>query len=190
MAAGRPGEWHECRGTRPVGSTSSSLYSTGRSPQLSQPTASERNRLLRQLGSGHHLHYLGTDLAPATLLAASTPLPELIDRVSVGVTDAAATRLDPLFFISRSQINAQMSFGVAPGRVQVRVLGGPHNRVPVDVRARNPKLFTTTMTGRGAPILVHAGYRLVSDADPAQIGEPVALFLAGLGEVTPPLAAG
>lgn len=43
----------------------------------------------------------------------------------------------------------------------------------VDIRTRNPMLFTTTMTGRGAPILVHADYRLVSDAKPAQIGEPV-----------------
>jgi uncharacterized protein (TIGR03437 family) len=134
----------------------------------------------------------GADLAPATLSASGAPLPEVIDRVSVEITDPTTTRNAPLFFVSRRQINAQVPFGIAPGRVQVRVRWA--NRTTqaqsVDVRARNPKLFTTTMTGRGAPILVHANYQLVSDENPAQPGEPVVLFLTGLGDVTPPLAAG
>jgi uncharacterized protein (TIGR03437 family) len=49
-----------------------------------------------------------------------------------------------------------------------------------------PRIFESS----GHAIALHADYRIVSDKNPATPGEVIALYLTGMGAVSPPLAAG
>jgi uncharacterized protein (TIGR03437 family) len=139
---------------------------------------------------GMNIAVFGNSLASASgaSIAIGTPLPTVLDGTSVEMNGQAI----PLFFVSPTQINAQMPFGVS-GQVQVRVrtAAGVSAPATVTVTASAPRLFTKTMDGKGEPILVHnTDWSLVSAASPARPGEYVILFLTGLGAVSPAIAAG
>jgi uncharacterized protein (TIGR03437 family) len=103
----------------------------------------------------------------------------VLDGTSVEVNGQAI----PLFFVSPKQINAQMPFGVSgQAQVRVRTSAGVSAASTITLLASAPRLFTKTMDGRGAPILVHsADWSLVSAASPARPGEYLILFLTGWG---------
>jgi uncharacterized protein (TIGR03437 family) len=134
----------------------------------------------------------GTNLATATKLAPGFPLPTVIDGVSVEVVDGARTLIAPLFFVSAGQINAQLPFDITSTSVQVRVKNatGTSAAQTIAIVARCPRILTKTMNGLGDAIVTHADYTVVSEQLPAKAGEWVVLYLAGLGAVSPSIAAG
>lgn len=135
---------------------------------------------------GSFVAIYGSNLAPNTKVADRIPLPTSIDGVTVEVVDGARTIPAPLWFVSPSQINAQLPFGLS-ARVEVRVRGASQS---VAISPRAPRFFTVTMDGIGEPLLFHANYTLVSAQSPAAPGEAVIAYVNGLGAVTPDLAVG
>jgi uncharacterized protein (TIGR03437 family) len=141
---------------------------------------------------GMLISVFGTNLATATKLASGFPLPTAIDGVSVEVVDGARTLNAPLFFVSAGQINAQLPFDMTSTSVRVRVKNatGTSAAQTITIVARCPRILTKTMNGLGEAILTHADYTVVSADAPALAGEVVILYLAGLGAVSPSIAAG
>jgi len=141
---------------------------------------------------GMLMSIFGTNLATATKLATEFPLPTALDGVSVEVIDGARTLTAPLFFVSTGQINAQLPFDITSASVQVRVKNstGTSASQTIPIVARCPRILTKTMNGRGDAIVTHADFTVVSTDAPALAGEIVILFLAGLGAVSPSIAAG
>ncbi len=145
------------------------------------------------LAPGSMTALYGQNLAPATLLASSVPLPNTLLNVWVDITDANGQASQaPLYFVSANQINFQMPFGVAsPVSVQVGNAAGTSDPQTVPVRPRAPKLITRTQDGKGDPILLHSkDYSVVSAQSPAMPNEYLVLLLTGLGAVNPQVAAG
>jgi uncharacterized protein (TIGR03437 family) len=130
----------------------------------------------------------GTNLAFDTV-AASTPkggtLPSSLDGVSVSVGNLAA----PLLFVSPGQINFIVPYELLPGLVNVYVarqnVAGP--LVPIQLNATAPGLFQ--WNGDEA-IAVHLNGTLISPTAPANAGEIVVIYAAGLGRTSPDTSSG
>ncbi|MBI1352783.1 MAG: hypothetical protein GC160_00445 [Acidobacteria bacterium] len=145
-----------------------------------------------ELSPGILLSIFGLDLAPATVAAQSAPLPtSLAGACAEALVGGQWTPL-PLFFVSPGQINAQLLYEIPVGAVSLRVRtdAGVSEAVSIVVSERSPRLLTTTLDGRGDPILLHADYSLVSATHPATPGEALVLYLSGLGPVSPAVPSG
>ncbi len=144
------------------------------------------------LSPGILFSIFGSDLAPAYEKATAFPLPSALQGVSVDVIDGSRTFKAPLFFVSSGQVNALMPYEVTSTSVQVRLntAGGSTRLHRLSLTSRTPRLLSTTMTGNGDAILVHADFNLVTLNNPARAGEVVVLFLTGLGAVSPAVASG
>lgn len=144
------------------------------------------------LAPGGLFSIYGAGLAADTVAADTVPLPTSLRGTSVDVLDADRTLPAPLVFVSPGQINAQMPYGLRSSGVLVRVrtAGGVSGLAPVSVQSSAPRLFTRTLDGRGEAIALHANYQLIDAQRPATPGEVIILYLTGLGEVQPPVAAG
>lgn len=115
----------------------------------------------------------GGNFADAPLGVSSLPLPSSLKDVSVTVNGVKA----PLLYAGPQQINFQIPFGVE-GPVEIAVSNArATDSVQAVVRAIAPAIFTADQSGVGL-----AAY--------TQSGEAVSIFCTGLGEVSPPVAAG
>ncbi len=117
----------------------------------------------------------GTNLATATAVATTLPLPKTLGGVSVVVKDVLGVeRLASLFFVSPTQINYEPPIGTAIGEASVTIKQGDNivaagmlQIVPVA-----PGLFTADASSRGAAV----ANVLRVKADGAQSYEPIAQF--------------
>jgi uncharacterized protein (TIGR03437 family) len=104
------------------------------------------------------------------------------------VDDGTQVQNAPLYFVSPTQINAQLPY-IAPGTVAVRVRNA--NGVSGDDRISlvdsAPELYTSSS---GDPLLFHPDFSLVSGDAPANAGETLVAYVNGLGFVDPPIDAG
>ena len=124
----------------------------------------------------------GDQLATATQIAASIPLPTSLAGSSVTVRDSkGAIRLAPLFFVSPNQINYQMPSGVAPGAVSVAVISSSNvvSFGTTKVATVAPGLFTANSSGNGLAAAVV--FRI--KANGAQSYEPVTRFDAATAQM-------
>jgi uncharacterized protein (TIGR03437 family) len=107
----------------------------------------------------------------------------------------------PIYYVSPGQISAIVPYEVTPGSiVQIQLINntGSSNVVTQYVSATAPGVFTQNEEGTGYGDVVHLGignstappYSLVSDANPAIEGETLAVYLTGLGSVTPSITDG
>ncbi|MEX2303588.1 MAG: IPT/TIG domain-containing protein [Bryobacterales bacterium] len=135
------------------------------------------------IAPGTIVSIFGTGLASKTTSASTLPLPNTLDGTSVSIAGQAL----PLFFVSPTQINAQMPFQVAAGPAQLLVKdsSGAVTSHTVTVAAGSPALFTSTSDGKGEAIAVHADFTPVKRAslEYALTGETIILFCTGLGLV-------
>jgi uncharacterized protein (TIGR03437 family) len=131
----------------------------------------------------------GSDLASGTAVAQSTPLPTTLLDTTITFDGTPA----PLFFVSPTQINAQVPWNVTLGSVAVRVQRG-FLEIPSQsftLTAVSPGIFTTNQTGSGPAAILHAAtFEAVTPANPAVPGERLAIFATGLGAVRPAVASG
>lgn len=121
------------------------------------------------LAPGAIISIFGADLARVTVSAQSTPLPTSLGSVSVMVNRRAA----PLFYVSPTQINAQLPYETAPGSATVTV---GDSSATVTVSAAGPGIFR--LSGELASL----------ESVPA--GRIVTLYLTGQGAVNPAVASG
>jgi len=118
---------------------------------------------------GSIIAIFGANLAPHTVQASEVPLPTSLGGVSVLADDLPA----PLYFVSPTQINAQLPYETRPGRVRISV--GDSS--------------TTIQVLEGAPGIFTLRDDLAS-LSPALPGRYLTVYLTGLGQVTPPVASG
>jgi uncharacterized protein (TIGR03437 family) len=143
------------------------------------------------LSPGEYVTLYGSGLATSAASAPSLPLTKNLNGVQVIINGIAA----PINFVSPTQISVVVPFETTQSVAQIQVLnnGSPSNTVTQFVGSSSPGVFTFDPTGGVGNAVVQdvtSAYSLVSPSNPAQIGDTVAIYLAGLGSLTTIVADG
>jgi uncharacterized protein (TIGR03437 family) len=135
--------------------------------------------------TGEIISLFGSNLASETAQAAGFPLPSELggSRVLIGNVPAR------LLYVSPGQINL-----VTPSAAgaALQVFNGPLAGRPVALpfASQSPGVFTLLGNGAGAGAITHADFSPVTRAAPLQAGEPLLIYLTGLGPLDPPVPDG
>jgi len=141
---------------------------------------------LTTVAPGSIISIYGTDLSGfdsgLTGFSGITALSTAMNGVSVTVGGAKA----PLYFVSRTQINAQVPFETAAGSqpVVVTTPSGASTSFNVTVAAVAPSVFIVDGNGTGAIIKNNDG-SLITPSNPAKAGDVLLIYTTGLGQTTP-----
>jgi uncharacterized protein (TIGR03437 family) len=140
---------------------------------------------LPQVSPGALATIFGTSFANGNASASVTPLPLALGPVSITVNNVPA----PLLFVSPTQVNFQIPFGIAVGNatVIVSVNGLISNSVSVPVLTAAPGLF---MLPSGRAVVQNADFTLNGPGNPVKAGGTIIAYLTGSGPVNPPVASG
>jgi uncharacterized protein (TIGR03437 family) len=144
-----------------------------------------------QVAPGEIITLFGSGLGPATPVTADAPFPTTLGGVQVLINGTPA----PVYSVTATQISAVVPYS-APNdgsflSIQVVFNGAQSNVVNVYSGESSPGLFTIPPGGPFSGAIVHASDgSIVTSANPAKVGETVAMFLTGLGAVTGNVAAG
>jgi len=136
---------------------------------------------------GELITIYGQDLAPGTEIA-SVPFPMTLNKVQVLINGAAV----PVYAVSATQISAQVPFEITSPVAQIQVVnsGSLSNAVTEFVYQTLPGVFTEPPGGLGLGAVLHANFELVTEQNPAKVGETVLVYATGLGTVFPTVADG
>jgi uncharacterized protein (TIGR03437 family) len=99
----------------------------------------------------------------------------------------------PIYYVSATQLSAIVPWETIASIAQIQVInnGTPSNVVTEFVYPTTPGIFTIPPGGIYYAAALHpADFSLVSPAHPAQIGETIAVFVTGLGDVSPSVTDG
>ena len=138
---------------------------------------------------GSIISIFGVNLAATAAAAQSLPLPIQLAGTTVEIGGIAA----PLFYVSSSQINAQVPVELSGTSASLTVRNGASSSAPVTIflRSAGPGIFTRASTGSGPGAITHASSQLPVSAElPASPGDFVQLFATGLGRVSPAVSSG
>jgi uncharacterized protein (TIGR03437 family) len=142
-----------------------------------------------QVSPGEFLTLFGSGLAPTTD-SASLPFPKTFHGVQVLINNVAA----PIYYVSPGQINVVVPYGTLTGStayIQVNNNGSDSNVVTELTGLTSVGAFTDNPVGGfGYAAALHPDNSVISESSPAQIGETVAVYLAGMGAVNLPVADG
>ena len=136
---------------------------------------------------GGLISILGTGLARSSVNASTPPLPKRLDDTAVLVGDLELEA--PLYFVSPTQINAQLPFEVLGDRVAVVVstAAGKSRPFILTLATSAPGILTQGPAGKGrAPIF---GPNL-APLEALTPGEPMIFYATGLGPTDPPVLSG
>ncbi len=136
------------------------------------------------ISPGEFLTLYGSGLSPATA-SASLPYPTILSGVQVLINETPA----PIYYVSPTQISIIVPYGTVSGlvaRIVVNNNGSDSNAVTQYTSLTSPGVFTNNPVGGvGYAAALHPDNSVISKASPAKIGETVAVYLAGMGQVTP-----
>ncbi|MGD0132660.1 MAG: IPT/TIG domain-containing protein [Bryobacteraceae bacterium] len=136
------------------------------------------------VSDGEFITLYGSGLANATA-SASLPFPTRFNGVQVMINQVAA----PIFYVSPTQISVVVPFGTESNPVaQIYVInnGTQSNLVTEYTGTTSLGVFTNNPEGGlGYAAALHPDYSVISESSPAKIGETVALYLTGMGQVAP-----
>jgi uncharacterized protein (TIGR03437 family) len=138
---------------------------------------------------GEFITLFGTNIGPSTPQTASTvPLPATLGGVQVLINGRAA----PIYSVSSGQVSVIVPYETTTSVAQIQVINnqGSSNVVTELVNATTPGLFTIPAGGIGYAAAEHADGSLVSPSHPAQVGEAIAVYVTGLGDVLPSISDG
>lgn len=146
----------------------------------------------RDFAPGAIISIFGNNLAAMTGGPLLVPLPTTLGGTTIELVNGASVTPLPIFFISATQINTQLPYGIAPGTAQIRVrtAGGVSAVDTINIVARAPKLFTVNFSGRGSAVVTDGGFNMLNQNTPVRPGDSIILFMNSLGEATPALTAG
>jgi uncharacterized protein (TIGR03437 family) len=159
---------------------------------IAQPTVggvSNGASFQANISPGSVVSIFGSNLAPGTEQATTVPLPIVLSGTSVTIGGIPA----PLYFVSDTQINAQIPFelqapyGLGERMLVVTTQGGASSPFPLFVQPKAPAIFTQAGNGQGNPLLMDATFHLVDVPTP---GQTLILYATGLGPTNPPVATG
>jgi uncharacterized protein (TIGR03437 family) len=132
---------------------------------------------------GSVISIFGLNLTPGTVVGPSDTLSQSLG----GATVRIGTRLLPLFFVSPSQINAQLPADFAPGpqTLTVSAAGQPDVQANFTIVPDAPGLFGQALNAQTMAIAFHADGTPITAASPAQQGETITIYGTGFGASTP-----
>ncbi len=92
----------------------------------------------------------------------------------------------PIFSVSPNQVTVVVPYATELSFAQIQVInnGVPSNTVTVYMDLTAPGVFTST-GGLGHAVATHSDYTPVTSDSPAVPGETIAIYVTGLGDVTP-----
>ena len=141
------------------------------------------------ISRGEFITLFGTNIGPGTPQTASTvPFPTTLGGVQVLINSRPA----PIYAVSSGQVSAIVPYETTGSVAQIQVINNQSssNTVTELVNATTPGLFTIPAGGIGYAAAEHADGSLVSPSHPAQVGETIAVYVTGLGDVLPSIADG
>jgi uncharacterized protein (TIGR03437 family) len=145
---------------------------------------------VNDLAPGSIVSIFGTGLAGAVLsVPANTALPTSLFDASVTFNNVAA----PIYYVSPTQIDAQVPLELTPGPVTVQVFRNlaPSAAQALNLKAAAPAILSVNQQGTGAGLVFHgADSTLVTASSPAKAGETVMIYCTGLGAFTTALRSG
>lgn len=121
----------------------------------------------------------GQNLAAATLVTSSATWPTTLGATSVAVNGVPA----PIWFVSATQINAQLPFEVPIGQAQVAVTvsGVSSPSTSLQVVQAAPGLLACPSCGPNHALAINPDGSLNGPAHPAKPGDFVVVYLIGVG---------
>jgi uncharacterized protein (TIGR03437 family) len=136
-----------------------------------------------RVAPGSVISIFGVNLAQGTVVVPSSLLVQTLGGLTVHIGD----RLLPLFFVSPTQINAQVPSDFAPGQQSVTISGSgqPDVQTSVTIAADAPGLFQQPVNGQSMAVAFHADGSAVTSDSPAQQGETITIYGTGLGPTAP-----
>ncbi len=139
------------------------------------------------LSPGEFVTLFGSNLASSAAQNFSLPVPTQLNGVQVLVNGTAA----PVSYVSPSQVSFLVPFATGSiASIQVVNNGTASNTVTSLVGTTSPGVFTYPSGGMFMAAATHLDGTLVSENAPAEPGETVELFVAGLGTVNPAVSDG
>jgi len=135
------------------------------------------------LSPGEFITLYGTNLAPSTA-SATVPFPNTLSGVQVLINQVQA----PIYYVSPTVISVIVPFIISPqsvAEIQVVNATGSSNIVTQFTGSTSAGAFTNSpLGGIGIAAAERADYSIISEANPAQIGDTIAVYVAGMGAVT------
>jgi len=142
------------------------------------------------IAPGGLISVFGSNLSPVNIATSEIPLPTALGESCLTVNGAPI----PMLFVSSSQINAQLPFGIAGDATMVlRTPGGISSSLDLTILPAAPSVFRSGKAGpeTGIPTLVRASNNeLVTLSNPIHMNDEVVIYATGMGEVTPTMQTG
>jgi uncharacterized protein (TIGR03437 family) len=138
------------------------------------------------ISPGEFLTLVGTGLAPTTN-AVGPPFSNTLNGVQVFINQVAA----PVYYVSPTQLEVVVPYITTPASVaQIQVVNsaGTSNVVTVFTGLTSVGVFGRNSLGSdpvGDAAALHPDNSVITETSPAQIGETVAVYLSGMGAVSP-----
>jgi uncharacterized protein (TIGR03437 family) len=136
------------------------------------------------LSPGEFLTLYGSGLGPATASVAGLPFPTKLSGVQVLINQVAA----PIYYVSANQISVIVPFGTTSNSIaQIQVVnnGVNSNIVTQFTGLTSAGSFTNSPVGGiGIAAAERPDFSIISESNPAQMGETISVYVAGLGAVT------
>ncbi len=136
------------------------------------------------IAPGELITIYGSNLADSTVVAPGIPFPTTLGNVQVKINGVTA----PIYFVSAGQVSVIVPFGLTAGIAEIQVInnGTASNVVTEYTDATAPGVFTVNPVGGiGYAAALHSDYSLVTTSNPAHSGEYIAVYVTGLGTVSP-----
>ena len=158
-------------------------------PALSSVASAAAMDSALPVSPGSIISLFGNDFGEEPRVAGPGALPRQIDATIVLINNVAI----PLYFVAKTQINAQVPFEAALGEATLVVRRGQQSSDALRMRIAEaaPGVFTLSQDGRGAAVAVDAvSNRLIDGSNPARPGQYVVLYGTGLGRLSSPAETG
>jgi uncharacterized protein (TIGR03437 family) len=138
------------------------------------------------LAPGTVTQVYGDNLATAPQSAASLPLQTIVQGVEAVIGGLSA----PIYFIGKTQLTIQIPSELTPNRTHYAILA-VNNQFslpqPLDLVPYAPG---TLAFPDGGLVAQHQDFTLVDSTNPAKPGEPLVIYLVGMGATNPPVPSG
>ncbi len=132
---------------------------------------------------GSAITIFGANLADSVQDNAASTMPQTL----AGVTVSCGGQLLPLYYVSPTQINAQLPADTPLGPSSLTVTTPEQVQLTTNftVAQDAPGLFTLTLNNKAYGLAFHQDGTLVTEASPAKAGETLTLYGTGFGPTTP-----
>jgi minor extracellular serine protease Vpr len=146
------------------------------------------------LAPGSYISIYGTALADATQVESTASLPISLSTVNVTFDGGGLSLPVHLHFVSPGQINVQIPWefqGQSSVVMKTTVNGYLSSDVyTVPLAQVSPGIFEFSDNGRKSAVVQDTGFNLITQANPAQRGKAIQIYMNGLGPVSNQPASG